>query len=115
MAAGDQLKLEFQADVNSHCNGHRPTLKSLGRLLMFQPDTGGLSFQPTGHECDECGGSLHDILLDWEDPVLEMDRAEEECTKADLVLCLGTSLRIEPVGNLPLLAKEFVIVNLFVV
>ncbi len=43
MAAGDQLKLEFQADVSSTCDQHRPTLKSLGKLLMFQPDTGGLS------------------------------------------------------------------------
>ena len=31
---------------------------------------------------------------------------------ADLVLALGTSLRIEPAGSLPLRAKKFVIVNL---
>ena len=43
MAAGDQLKLEFQAEVSPICEQHRPTLKSLGKLLMFQPDTGGLS------------------------------------------------------------------------
>ena len=43
MAAGDQLKLEFQAEVSSLCDQNRPTLKSLGKLLMFQPDTGGLS------------------------------------------------------------------------
>ena len=43
IAAGDQLKLEFQAEVNPVCGQHRPTLKSLGKLLMFQPDTGGLS------------------------------------------------------------------------
>lgn len=43
MAAGDQLKLEFQAEVSPIYEQHRPTLKSLGKLLMFQPDTGGLS------------------------------------------------------------------------
>lgn len=43
MAAGDQLKLEFQAEVSPICDNPRPTLKSLGKLLMFQPDTGGLS------------------------------------------------------------------------
>ncbi|MEM9486021.1 MAG: sensor histidine kinase, partial [Cyanobacteria bacterium P01_F01_bin.116] len=43
MAAGDQLKLEFQSEVNAVCNHHRPTLKPLGKLLMFQPDTGGVS------------------------------------------------------------------------
>lgn len=74
----------------------------------------GLSFKPTGNKCnvDGCGGKLHDILLDWEDPVLDMDQVHSECEKADFVLCLGTSLRIEPVGSLPLLAKKFAIVNL---
>jgi mono-ADP-ribosyltransferase sirtuin 6 len=74
----------------------------------------GLSFKPTGNRCNECGdeGLLHDILLDWEDPVLDLERVNAECAKADLILCLGTSLRIEPVGSLPLLAKKFVIVNL---
>lgn len=74
----------------------------------------GLSFQPTGNRCDECGdgGDLRDILLDWEDPVIDMERVHAECAKADLILCLGTSLRIEPVGSLPLVAKKFVIVNL---
>jgi mono-ADP-ribosyltransferase sirtuin 6 len=74
----------------------------------------GLSFQKTGNKCEECidGGDLRDILLDWEDPVLDMERVQAECERADLILCLGTSLRIEPVGSLPLLAKKFVIINL---
>ena len=74
----------------------------------------GLSFKPTGNRCNDCGdeGLLHDILLDWEDPVLDIERVSAECEKADLVLCLGTSLRIEPVGSLPLRAKKFIIVNL---
>lgn len=77
-------------------------------------ELGGLSFKPTGSKCNEsgCEGDLHDILLDWEDPVLDIDRVNTECEKADFVLCLGTSLRIEPVGSLPLLAKKFAIVNL---
>ena len=74
-----------------------------------------MSFQPTGNQCQNCQrGDLHDTLLDWEDALPEDDlqKAEQEFEKADLVLCLGTSLRIEPVGSLPLLAKRFVIVNL---
>ena len=77
-------------------------------------DVGGMSFQPTGRFCTIDGAPLCDTLLDWEDPLPEDDfeRATEECEQADLVLALGTSLRIEPAGNLPSLAKEYVIVNL---
>mmetsp|Transcript_5933 Transcript_5933/g.8780 ORF Transcript_5933/g.8780 Transcript_5933/m.8780 type:complete len:105 (+) Transcript_5933:1158-1472(+) len=38
--------------------------------------------------------------------------AQVQCDQADLVITLGTSLRIEPAGSLPLRAKQFVIVNL---
>ncbi|MGC1309598.1 MAG: HAMP domain-containing sensor histidine kinase [Phormidesmis sp.] len=46
--AGEQLKLQFQsqADPNQPCSSKSctpPPLQSLGHLLMFQPDTGGLS------------------------------------------------------------------------
>ena len=77
-------------------------------------DVGGMSFQPTGNSCNLCDGKLYDTLLDWEDGLPEADfqRAQDECDLADLVLCLGTSLRIEPAGSLPLRAKRFVIVNL---
>eukprot|EP00970_Alexandrium_tamarense_P018143 scaffold13320_cov215-Alexandrium_tamarense.AAC.27 len=47
-------------------------------------------------------GKLKDTLLDWEDALPDVDwtRAQEECEKADLIVCLGTSLRIEPAGSL---------------
>jgi mono-ADP-ribosyltransferase sirtuin 6 len=77
-------------------------------------DVGGMSFQKTGRKCEKCQGDLCDTLLDWEDalPETDFERATEECEKADLALCLGTSLRIEPAGSLPELAKKYVIVNL---
>mmetsp|Transcript_3399 Transcript_3399/g.7779 ORF Transcript_3399/g.7779 Transcript_3399/m.7779 type:complete len:327 (-) Transcript_3399:430-1410(-) len=77
-------------------------------------DIGGMSFQPTGRSCSLCSQQLLDTLLDWEDalPEADFERAEAECDKADLVICLGTSLRIEPVGSLPLRARKFIIVNL---
>ncbi|MEL7502981.1 MAG: HAMP domain-containing sensor histidine kinase [Cyanobacteria bacterium J06554_6] len=46
IAAGHQLKLQFQAQQPGRSNSRTcPTqsLKSLGNLLMFQPETGGLS------------------------------------------------------------------------
>lgn len=45
--AGDQLKLQFQSqtqmDATTKAGFAMPTLKSLGQLLMFQPETGSLS------------------------------------------------------------------------
>ncbi|CAI5977577.1 unnamed protein product [Closterium sp. NIES-64] len=61
---------------------------------------------------------LRDSVLDWEDalPPSELQRAEDECSQADLVLCLATSLQITPAANLPLRALRnggrIVIVNL---
>ena len=93
-------------------------------------DIGTIGFRHTGRHCTQCCdgtskvnkndqmkhevGKLYDTVLDWEDPLPEYDyqRSIEHCSRADLVLCLGTSLRIQPVNELPLLAKQFVIVNL---
>ena len=79
-------------------------------------DIGGVSFKPTGRLCElkGCEGILRDTILDWEDALPEEDfeNAEEMCSNADLVVALGTSLRIVPAGTLPLKAKAFVIVNL---
>jgi len=79
-------------------------------------DVGGMSFKKTGRFCEEpdCKGDLRDTILDWEDalPEDEFDLATLHCSKADLAICLGTSLRIEPAGSLPTLAKNYVIVNL---
>jgi mono-ADP-ribosyltransferase sirtuin 6 len=74
----------------------------------------GISFQKTGNTCPKCGGDFRDTLLDWEDPLpeLDWDRASKECGGADLILCLGTSLRIEPAASLAIQANRLVIVNL---
>jgi len=78
-------------------------------------DIGGISCQKTGRTCtkNNCSGDLRDTLLDWEDELPRKDwiKSQNQCSKSDLVIALGTSLRINPVGSLPLLAKKFVIVN----
>lgn len=101
--------------------------ESCGQDYLRDFDLGGLSFKKTGRFCDgaqaigrsrtaqgHCGGALRDTILDWDDELPEVDfaNAESECTDADLVIALGTSLRIVPAGQLPLKAKRFVIVNL---
>ena len=77
-------------------------------------DVGGMSFRKTGRKCEVCSGDLRDTLLDWNDPLPEADlaRSEKECERADLVIGLGTSLRIFPANQLPVKAKKFVVVNL---
>mmetsp|Transcript_25277 Transcript_25277/g.31875 ORF Transcript_25277/g.31875 Transcript_25277/m.31875 type:complete len:209 (+) Transcript_25277:210-836(+) len=78
-------------------------------------DVGGVSFQKTGRKCDKdgCNGDLRDTILDWEDELPEIDwsMSQEQCAKSDLVLAIGTSLRIEPAGSLPSFARKFVIIN----
>lgn len=79
-------------------------------------DIGGVSFRKTGRYCENrhCGGALRDTILDWEDelPDDDLNKAIHECENADLVLALGTSLRILPAGTLPLKARKFVVINL---
>lgn len=46
MLAGDQLKVQLQSEADGAFAAkqhHRPLLRSLGQLLMFQPETGSLS------------------------------------------------------------------------
>lgn len=46
MPAGNQLKLQLQSqdrETDKKTNATKPTLKCLGQLLMFQPETGNLS------------------------------------------------------------------------
>lgn len=83
-----------------------------------------MALKYTGKSCTQnknrgfCRGKLKDTILDWEDalPDEDLNRADIHARKADLCLCLGTSLQILPCGNLPLFAKKngghFVTVNL---
>ncbi|MFP4410080.1 sensor histidine kinase [Coleofasciculus sp.] len=66
--AGDQLKLQFQSQSNPDNSGNLDkfgqstcqTLKSIGQLLMFQPETGSLSLNlnVTKHLFQALGGKL---------------------------------------------------------
>ena len=98
--------------------------ENCGKEYFRDFDIAGLSFKKTGRFCDNngaldtksacCGGALRDTILDWEDELPEPDfeRAEDMCETTDLVITLGTSLRIVPAGKLPLKAKKYAIVNL---
>jgi len=78
-------------------------------------DVGGVSFKKTGRKCvrSGCNGDLRDTILDWEDelPPKDWELSQCECLKSDLIIAVGTSLRIEPVASLTTLSKKIVIVN----
>ncbi|KIH68845.1 transcriptional regulator, Sir2 family [Ancylostoma duodenale] len=94
--------------------------------------TGTVGLKLTGRFCEgtpkgrACRGRLRDTTLDWEDALPEPDlttaysfakvipvftnrlrtREISGFQNADLSLCLGTSLQIVPVSDMPLLAKK---------
>jgi len=81
-------------------------------------DVGGMGLKGTGRKCLRCNRELIDTVLDWEDalPASEFKESNNQCKQADVVLCLATSLRIEPVGNMPFLSprgnRKVIICNL---
>ncbi|CAL1288296.1 unnamed protein product [Larinioides sclopetarius] len=85
------------------------------RLFIRNEATTTVGQKYTGHYCPvpksngrRCRGKLYDTILDWEDelPFRDLDLAEFNSRKADLSICLGTTLQIIPSGNLPILTKK---------
>jgi NAD-dependent deacetylase len=58
--------------------------------------------------CARCGSPLKpDVVLFGELlPAVALERARELCERADLLLCIGSSLEVHPVATLPLLTLE---------
>jgi mono-ADP-ribosyltransferase sirtuin 6 len=91
-----------------HGNLFLETCEVCGWEYLRDFDVGGISFQTTGRFCTRsgCGGALRDTLLDWDDALPEADflKAQTALNECDLCLCMGTSLRIRPASELPLIA-----------
>lgn len=81
------------------CGGNIPQLEVRARRLS---DPHGIP------RCEVCGGPLRPEVVLFGEPLSElaMERARELCTSADLILCIGSSLEVQPVGSLPLLTRQ---------
>mmetsp|Transcript_12254 Transcript_12254/g.15883 ORF Transcript_12254/g.15883 Transcript_12254/m.15883 type:complete len:318 (-) Transcript_12254:1023-1976(-) len=113
---GLHLRSGYPREAISELHGNLYTEKceDCAKEFFGEHDVGGMGARPTGNNCTACGGVLRDTVLDWDTPLPEKDfeSAQTHCEKSDLILCLGTSLRIVPVADMPLLASKFVVVNL---
>jgi NAD-dependent deacetylase len=81
------------------CGGDIPQLEVRARRLG---DPAGIP------RCELCGGPLRPDVVLFGEPLSEqaMARARELCAGASLLLCIGSSLEVQPVGALPLLTHE---------
>ncbi|XP_022669677.1 NAD-dependent protein deacetylase Sirt6-like isoform X2 [Varroa destructor] len=95
----------------------RRCTRTVGQKLTGEPCLA----ERLGRNAKSCrGGRLRDSILDWEDelPTEGLNASLEHCRQADLVLCLGSTLQILPVGTMPLQARrnnpnaKIVLVNL---
>ncbi|EFC45314.1 silent information regulator family protein [Naegleria gruberi] len=72
----------------------------------------------TGRFCEKCKSELEDTIINFNEnlPTDQLERAEENASKADLAIVVGTSMRVNPACSLPQMCKEnggkLVIINL---
>ena len=65
--------------------------------------------------CSTCGGILKTATISFGQamPEREMQVSQKKAIESDLFICIGTSLAVFPAADLPLLAKETVLLLLF--
>lgn len=67
----------------------------------------------TGSQCETCSAALRDTIVTFGEnlPADEFRKAEQFCKGSRIALVLGTSLRVRPASQLPLMSSKIVIVN----
>jgi len=114
---GLHVKSGFPRNKLSELHGNMFVEKceKCGHTFLRDTAVTTMAQQRTGNNCNyvqrrgtRCRGRLRDTVLDWEDnlPFDDIMKAEEHSRMADLSLCLGTSLQINPSGKLPILTVK---------
>ena len=77
------------------------TLRRDGK--MYKP--GEKRDHNTGRDCENCGGELHDSIIYFGQklPKDQLASAYFHAHKADLCICIGSSLTVKPSSNVPVL------------
>ena len=59
----------------------------------------------TGRKCERagCNGELKDSIINFGDNLEThiLEKSEDHCNSADLVVCMGSSMRVQPACSLP--------------
>ncbi|CAD6189171.1 unnamed protein product [Caenorhabditis auriculariae] len=107
-----------------HGNVFSERCRNCKRIYYRDYPIASVGLKATGRSCEgapngrSCRGKLHDMTLDWDDALPEDDLAlsYKFVKSCSLIVVVGSSLQIIPVGDMPLLAKKngakFVSINL---
>ncbi len=98
--AGTEELVEIHGSV-AHC-----TCLSCGQSVAQDHARARLLAEPDGvPRCELCAGTLRPDVVLFGEPLPEsaIARAGELCAGAGLILCIGSSLEVQPAGALPLL------------
>jgi NAD-dependent deacetylase len=101
--AGTRKLVEMHGSIArctcSACGGDVPQLEVRARRLA---DPEGIP------RCEYCAGPLRPEVVLFGEPLADaaLNRARELCLEAGLIICIGSSLEVHPVGALPLLTHE---------
>ncbi|CAB3400609.1 unnamed protein product [Caenorhabditis bovis] len=95
-----------------HGNLFRLQCISCGRMYYNKDPVASVGHKPTTFKCEgtphgrPCRGILRDTTLDWITPINpdDLKKCEQVIEICDLIVVLGTSLEVNPVGSWPSIA-----------
>jgi NAD-dependent deacetylase len=90
------------------CGAEHPEPQKLNETISAS------AYDGTPPKCPACGGVVKPDVVFFGEPVKDLERALTEVQRADLLICIGSSLTVYPVSTLPSYladASKLVIIN----